>query len=83
MRLRFSRHKIALALSDIILIAAGFSIAFWYIFESGFYGPPRQYPVYFVPSIVVLLVIFISVFQLDRLYQYQTVMNPFTRFRSC
>jgi len=72
----FSKHKVSLALLDVIVILAGFSFAFWFVFPSGFYYDPRPYPVYFVPSIAVLTIIFLIVFQLEGLYKYQSITNP-------
>lgn len=70
-----SKHKISLALLDITVLVAGFSLSFWVVFASGFYGPVRPYPHYFIPSILVLTVIFLVVFQLDGLYKYQAIAN--------
>ena len=74
--MRISKHKILLAVADILLISAGFGLAFWYVFRSGLYGNIKPYPGYFIPSLVLLAVIFVSIFQLDGLYKYQAVANP-------
>ncbi len=72
----FSKHKVSLAFLDVLVIVAGFGFAFWFVFPSGFYYDPRLYPVYFVPSIVALTIIFLFVFQLEGLYKYQSITNP-------
>ena len=77
-----SKHKISLALLDITLLVAGFYLSFWYVFHSGFYVGVRAYPVYFIPSIIVLTVIFLIVFQLDGLYKYQAIANPVHQVQS-
>jgi len=77
-----SKHKISLALLDIAMLVAGFSLSFWVVFASGFNGSVRPYPVYFIPSIFVLTVIFLVVFQLDGLYKYQAIANPVHQVQS-
>jgi len=74
--MRISKHKLFLAGADVFIISVGFGLAFWYVFGSGLYGEVRAYPNYFVPSLLLLAVIFISVFQLEGLYKYQAVANP-------
>jgi len=74
--MRISKHKLLLAGSDVFLISAGFGLAFWYVFRSGLYGVTRPFPEYFVPSLLLLAVIFVSAFQLEGLYKYQAVANP-------
>ena len=77
-----SKHKITLAFLDVVVLATGFISSFWLVFQSGFYGPVRAYPVYFVPSIVLLIVIFLVVFQLEGLYKYQAISNPVHQVQS-
>ena len=72
----FSKHKIGLAIIDVTCITAGFLFGFWYVFASGLYHEPGAYPIYFIPSIFLALVIFLSVFQLSGLYKYQAIVNP-------
>ncbi len=67
---------------DITLLVAGFSLSFWYVFDSGLYGAVRRYPVYFIPSIVLVVVIFLVVFQLGGLYKYQAIANPVHQVQS-
>lgn len=67
---------------DITLLVAGFSLSFWYVFDSGLYGSARAYPPYFIPSIIVLTVIFLVVFQLNGLYKYQAIANPVHQVQS-
>lgn len=74
--MRISKHKIFLAGADVYIICAGFGLAFWCVFRSGLYGEIRPYPGYFVPSLLLLAVIFVSIFQLEGLYKYQAVANP-------
>jgi exopolysaccharide biosynthesis polyprenyl glycosylphosphotransferase len=76
MKLSFSKHKVALALLDIFLILVGFMLSFWFVFVSGFYGVARDYPVYFIPSVALLIIIYLTVFQLEGLYKYQAIVNP-------
>jgi exopolysaccharide biosynthesis polyprenyl glycosylphosphotransferase len=74
--MRISKHKLLLAGADVFIISAGFGLAFWFVFSSGLYGGIRPVPVYFVPSLVLLAIIFVSAFQLEGLYKYQAVANP-------
>jgi hypothetical protein len=78
----FSKHKIGLAILDVIVIITGFNCGFWYVFGSGFYNVPRAYPVYYIPSIIVAIVIFLSAFQLAGLYKYQAIANPIHQIQS-
>ena len=79
--MRISKHKLLLAGVDVFIISAGFGLAFWFVFSSGFYGDIRPFPGYFVPSLVLLAVIFVSAFQLEGLYKYQAVANPIHQFQ--
>lgn len=79
--MRISKHKILLAGADVFLISVGFGLAFWFVFSSGLYGGIRPFPGYFVPSLVLLAVIFVSAFQLEGLYKYQAVANPIHQFQ--
>ncbi len=72
----FSKHKIALAVVDIAAIIAGFNIGFWYVFASGLLYETRPYPGYFYPSLFIVTVIFIIIFQLSGMYKYQSIANP-------
>jgi len=74
--MRLSKHKLLLAAADVLIISAGFGLAFWYVFGTGLYGDIRPFPEYFVPSLVLLAIIFVSIFQLEGLYKYQAVANP-------
>jgi len=74
--MRISKHKLLLAGADVLIISAGFGLAFWYVFRSGLYVGIRPFPGYFAPSLLLLAIIFISVFQLEGLYKYQAVANP-------
>jgi len=74
--MRISKHKLLLAGADAVIISAGFGFAFWFVFRSGLYGGIRPFPGYFVPSLVLLVVIFVPAFQLEGLYKYQAVANP-------
>ena len=74
--MRFSKHKLLLAGVDVFIISAGFGLAFWFVFRSGLYREVRAFPNYFLPSLVLLAVIFVSAFQLESLYKYQAVANP-------
>ena len=78
----FSKHKVALATVDFVAILAGFNLGFWYVFGSGLYKVFSQYPVYYVPSIILAEVIFLSVFQLAGLYKYQSITNPFHQIQT-
>jgi undecaprenyl-phosphate galactose phosphotransferase len=78
----FSKHKIGLAILDVIVIIAGFNLGFWFVFGSGFYSEPRAYPVYFIPSVIVATIIFLSFFQLLGLYKYQAISNPIHQIQS-
>ncbi len=78
----FSKHKIALAILDVLIIVAGFNLGFWYVFGSGFYKAAGPYPAYYVPSIVLAVIIFLSVFQLAGLYKYQAITNPLHQIQS-
>ena len=78
----FSKHKIALAILDVIAIIAGFNLGFWYVFGPGLYNAPRAYPVYYIPSIILAMIIFLSVFQLAGLYKYQAITNPLHQIQS-
>lgn len=79
--MRISKHKLLLAGADVFLISVGFGLAFWFVFSSGLYGGIRPFPGYFVPSLVLLAVIFVSAFQLEGLYKYQAVANPIHQFQ--
>jgi len=78
----FSKHKIILAIFDSVFIIAGFNFGFWYVFDSGFYLEPRPYPDYYIPSILLAVLIFLTVFQLKGLYKYQAVSNPIHQVQS-
>jgi exopolysaccharide biosynthesis polyprenyl glycosylphosphotransferase len=78
----FSKHKIGLAIFDAVIITIGFNFGFWYVFGSGFYHEPRDYPVYYIPSIVLATIILLSVFQLAGLYKYQVIANPIHQIQS-
>lgn len=80
--MRISKHKIALAVTDLICIFTGFSASFWYVFGSGFYQPPHLYPTYFLPSLVTVSLIFLSIFQLNGLYKYQAITNEILQLQS-
>ena len=71
-----SKHKTLLAILDAVIVVAGFNIGFWYVFGSGFYHAAGAYPKYYVPSIILAVIIFLTVFQLAGLYKYQAVTNP-------
>ncbi len=71
-----SKHKIMLAILDIVVTVFGFYYAFWYVFVSGMYQKPMNYPIYYLPSITLIVIIFLIVFQLAGLYKYQTITNP-------
>ena len=71
-----SKHKICLAILDIAVFVVGFNFAFWYVFASGSYNKSGVYPVYFIPSIVIITISFLVVFQLQGLYKYQAITNP-------
>lgn len=75
--MRISKHKLFMAVLDAGVVSAGFSLAFWTIFKSGLYGAARHYPLYFAPSVIILVVIFISAYQLEGLYKDQALINPF------
>ncbi|MEW5803136.1 MAG: sugar transferase [bacterium] len=77
-----SRHKVGMAILDIILIFMGFHSAFWYVFASGFYGRSQRLPLYYTPSIVLITIIFLMVFQLQGLYKYQSITNPIHQLQS-
>jgi hypothetical protein len=74
--MRFSKHKLLLAGVDVFIFSAEFGLAFWFVFRSGLYGDIRPFPGYFVPSLLLLVVIFVSAFQLEGLYKFQAVANP-------
>jgi exopolysaccharide biosynthesis polyprenyl glycosylphosphotransferase len=78
----FSRHKTGMAVLDGILIFIGFHSAFWFVFASGLYGRPQQFPLYYVPSIVLITTIFLIAFQLEGLYKYQAITNPIHQLQS-
>jgi len=78
----FSRHKTGMAILDAILIFIGFHSAFWFVFASGLYGKPHRFPLYYAPSIVLITVISLIVFQLEGLYKYQAITNPINQVQS-
>lgn len=82
-----SKHKICMAILDVLLIFAGFHSAFWFVFASGLYNggggvPQQRFPTYYAPSIVLITVIFLIVFQLEGLYKYQAITNPIHQLQS-
>ncbi len=86
MLINISKHKICLAVLDIIILSVGFYVSFWYVFESGLYYlyayPDYFLPLYTLPTVVIAIIVFVIVFQLDGLYKYQSVLRPFHQFQS-
>jgi len=82
MFISFSKHKICLAISDALVIILGFTISFWFVFRSGWYDGIRELPVYFIPSVVLVTIIFIITFQLEGLYKYQAITNTVHQIQS-
>ena len=82
MFISFSKHKICLAVSDALVVILGFTISFWYVFCSGWYQGIRELPVYFIPSVVLVTIIFIITFQLEGLYKYQAITNTVHQLQS-
>ncbi|MCX5814205.1 MAG: sugar transferase [Proteobacteria bacterium] len=82
MRSPFSIHKTLLAVLDITITVIGFSFTFWYVFPSGMYYNSRPYPVYFIPSILTIVIIFLITFQLKGLYKYQVLTDSFVHIQT-
>jgi undecaprenyl-phosphate galactose phosphotransferase len=77
-----SKYKILLAVLDSLIIVLGLETSFWYVFASGLYNDPKLYPVYMVPSILLITTIFLIVFQLESLYKYQAITNSYRQIES-
>ena len=71
-----------MAVSDALVVILGFTISFWYVFCSGWYHDIRELPVYFIPSVVLVTIIFIITFQLEGLYKYQAITNNVHQLQS-
>lgn len=77
-----SRHKLVLGILDVFVICSGFYLAFWYVFASGWHQIAQPYPLYFMPSLALVSIIVMAVFQLEGLYKYQSITNPIHQLQS-
>lgn len=77
----FSKLKLSLVTFDAVVITASCNFGFWCVFRSGFFREPRQYPVYYIPSIILMSVILLSAFQLAGLYKYQNISSSINQIR--
>ena len=76
----FSPHKILLLLADIFVINLSFCFTLWLQYRSGIYFPVAKFPFSYLPMFFIASLILVLFFQLQGLYKYQFIENPYSQF---
>lgn len=73
--MRISKHKLYMAVLDVLIFNASFMLSYYFNFSSGLRKVPEAFPINYLPSTIIISFLIPILFQPLNLYKYQIITD--------